>query len=517
MPKKKGAVAAGHKKTAEAAKLILEEGGNAFDAAVAAGLASSVTEFCLTSLAGGGFLLAHTKDNKNTLFDFFTQTPGSKKLKGKPDFYPVEVDFGDTTQEFHVGLASMAVPGNIAGFFQVHKKLGSLPFEVVARPAIEYARKGVRLNDFQHYCLTLLEPIMTRQQEGRDIFIKNGKLIKPGDIYKMSNLGDSIEYLAKEGGRIFYEGEMANKLSRDSEEKGGYLTKNDLKKYKVIERKPFEISYKGDEFLTNPPPSSGGALIAFALELLESVDVGRYKYGSFEHLKILSQVMELTNLARKDGYDENIYNKDIIEKFLAKDHVEKYREMLNAKINKWGSTTHISIIDSEGNAASMTTSNGEGSSYFIPGTGIMMNNMLGEEDLNPHGFHKWQEDVRISSMMSPTIVLKDNKPEIVLGSGGSNRIRTAILQVISNIIDLKMHVSEAVEAPRIHWERNKFNIEPGFSIKAIDKIKKTNSKDEIIEFSKKNMFFGGVHAVTYKDGRLDGAGDKRRSGVELIN
>jgi gamma-glutamyltranspeptidase / glutathione hydrolase len=516
MAKNKGAVSAGHVKTAEAAKLMLEQGGNAFDAAIAAGLASSVVEFSLTSLAGGGFLLAHTNKRENILFDFFTQTPRNKNLKSNPDFYPLVVDFGDTTQEFHIGLGSMAVPGNIAGYFHVHKKLGSLPFSVVAEPAIEYARRGVELNDFQFWCLSALNAILTKEETGKKIFTKDGILLRPGDIYKIPDLANTLEYLVKEGVGGFYRGELRDMIIRDSEELGGYLTKEDFENYKVIERKPLEVKYNGNKFITNPPPSSGGALIAFALELLEGAKIGEHKFGSFEHLKTLSEIMEFTNLARKDGYDKNIYNSDVAQKFLSKEHIEKYRELLNTKVNKWGSTTHLSVVDAMGNAASMTTSNGEGSGYFIPGTGIMMNNMLGEEDLNPHGFHKWQEDVRISSMMSPTMVLKDDRPELVLGSGGSNRIRTAILQVISNVLDFDMHIKDAVNSPRIHWERNNFNIEPGFRGDVVGRIKGINKKDEIVEFSAQNMFFGGVHSVTKENGSFDGAGDLRRGGISLI-
>lgn len=222
--------------------------------------------------------------------------------------------------------------------------------------------------------------------------------------------------------------------------------------------------------------------------------------------------MCLTNEARKDGYNTNLYQKDVDKTFLSADHVAQYQHQLTEIINKWGSTTHISVIDEEGNAASVTTTHGEGSSYVIPGTGIMVNNMLGESDLNPHGFHQWQENMRISSMMAPTIVLKDNKPEIVLGSGGSNRIRTAILQVISNIVDFKMHVNEAVNSPRVHWENNVFNIEPGFSEEAIKAILDDNN--QLVLWKKKNMFFGGVHTVMENsEGIIEGAGDRRRNGA----
>jgi gamma-glutamyltranspeptidase/glutathione hydrolase len=222
--------------------------------------------------------------------------------------------------------------------------------------------------------------------------------------------------------------------------------------------------------------------------------------------------MRLTNKARRQSYNAYTHQQDVVQKFLATEYIANYEHKLNNIVNKWGSTTHISVIDSLGNAASVTTTHGEGSSYIIPGTGIMVNNMLGEADLNPQGFHTWQEDTRISSMMAPTIVLKNNQPEIVLGSGGSNRIRTAILQVISNVIDFKMDVDVAVNSPRVHWEKNIFNIEPGFSKEEIKKIT-LPSTNQLVLWQQQNMFFGGVHTVMESSGLLEAAGDQRRSGA----
>ncbi|MFM7427461.1 MAG: gamma-glutamyltransferase, partial [Elainella sp.] len=310
---------------------------------------------------------------------------------------------------------------------------------------------------------------------------------------------------------------------------------------------------------TNPPPSSGGALISFALALLESVALPQF--GTADHLALLAHVMQLTNLARSDGFDQNLYSPDVAAQFLAPEHLAIYRQQLldglglSAKpvpqsygqlepeleqsglghqpVNKWGSTTHLSAIDSEGNAASVTTSNGEGSGYVIPGTGIMTNNMLGEADLHPHGFHNWQPAVRISSMMAPTMILRHDKPEIVLGSGGSNRIRTAILQVISNLLDFGMPIKQAVSASRVHWEAGRFNLEPGFASLVSGQLilgqpsgpLEAAPDDSIIDssqfpfnsdlelWSQQNMFFGGVHAVSRTAEGFDGAGDSRRHGV----
>ena len=521
-----GAIAAGHPKTAEAGLEMFRLGGNVFDAVVAAVMASFVVEPTLTSPGGGGFLLAHPQTGHDILFDFFTQTPRQKRPSQEVDFYPVEVNFGDVSQEFHIGLGSMAVPGAIAGLFQVHQRLGKLPIAVVAAPAIDYARNGIEMSAFQAYCFQILTPILTANAATQQIYTDNGNLLEAGMRLVMPELAETLSYLVAEGSRGFYQGEIAQRLVKDCQEQGGYLTMADLAAYQVIERSPLVTQYRGKTVLTNPPPSAGGTLIAFALGLLSKVDLTALSFGSIEHLQLMAKVMQLTNLARRDGYDSRLYDANVAAQFLASDRLTEYGNELPAIVrpalaqldaatdpgtNKWGSTTHISAIDRDGNAASVTTTNGEGSSYVIPGTGIMVNNMLGEADLHPNGFHQWQPNVRISSMMSPTLVLNDRHPELVLGSGGSNRIRTAILQVMCNWADFGMSIDAAVNAPRMHWEAGVFNVEPGFGNLVIDRM--AFPFDGQIElWGRQNLFFGGVHAVT-RGAELEGAGDRRREGI----
>ena len=294
-----GVVAAGHQKTVAAGIEMLGLGGNAFDAAAAAILASFVTESGLTSAAGGGFLLAHTQDNQNILFDFFSQTPRQKRNQDELNFYPVQVDYGSAIQEFHIGLGSMAVPGNIGGVFHVHQKLGRLPFKVVAEPAIHYAKNGVALNEFQFFCLTLLRVIMTSSEEARKVYAPDGELPQLGQTIFMHDFADTLTHLAKSGPREFYEGEIAQQLVKDCQDYGGQLTLEDLRNYQVIERKPLVINYRGDTFLTNPPPSSGGILIAFALELLSKFNLSDIDFGSSRHLQILAHIMRLNQQGKK--------------------------------------------------------------------------------------------------------------------------------------------------------------------------------------------------------------------------
>lgn len=518
----RGAIAAGHPKTADAGVEILRQGGNAFDAAVGAVLAACVVEPTLTSLAGGGFLLAHTQHGQDVLLDFFTQTPQQKRAIAEVDFFPVEVDFGAATQEFHIGLGSIGAPGVLAGLWHVHQALGELPFAAVADPAIQYALHGIEVSSFQGYCCHLLEPILRYATDLQSTYFPLGQIVQAGDRMVNPELGRSLAHIAKHGIGEFYEGLWAQQLVRDCQQRGGYLTHQDLLNYQVIERSPLMTRYRGETLVTNPPPSSGGTLIAFALSLLDDVNVRSLGFGSEEHLRTLAQVMRLTNQARKDGYDARLYEPNIASRFLAKPHLDQYRALMpfrtgeQVSLNKWGSTTHLSVVDANGNAASVTTSNGEGSGYVIPGTGILMNNMLGEADLHPRGFHQWVGNQRISSMMAPTIVLNEGRPEIVLGSGGSNRIRTAILQVISNLIDFQMPMSEAVNAPRIHWEDGVFNLEPGLAAIA-PSAADGSLHDDLTYWDAQNMFFGGVHAVQSVGGEaFDGSGDRRRGGAFAV-
>jgi gamma-glutamyltranspeptidase/glutathione hydrolase len=512
-----GVVAAGHAQTAEAGRRILEEGGNAFDAAIASVLAACVVESGLTSLGGGGFLLAHTTEKKNYLFDFFCQTPRLNPSLEAVDFYPVDLDFGGALQTFHVGQGAIAVPGMVAGIFAVHKKLGRLPFKILIEPAVEYARQGFTLNPFNDFTNRLLEPILTQQKEGREFYAPQGKILGKGEKAYLPQFAAVLENLAVQGPQWFYEGELAQ-LALSYLKNGSALKAGDLAGYEVKIRQPLRTRYRSWNLITNPPPSAGGILIAFALQLLEQYDLRQYPLGGAAQIQLFSQVMALSNQARQQYLDGHLDEPDIIEKFFQGGRLEPFQQQLwenldSNNLNKLGSTTHISVLDGEGNAASLTSSNGEGSGHFIPGTGIMLNNMLGEADLNPHGFYRWSGGKRLSSMMAPSLILKGEQPQLVLGSGGSNRIRSAILQVICHHLDYQLPLAEAVAQPRIHWEAQKLDLEPSPTANILAQLCFSDGTQSTL-WTEQNMFFGGVHGVaSTAHGPGEGVGDPRRSGA----
>jgi len=495
-----GVVASGHPRATEAAASILRTGGNAFDAAIAAGFAAAVVEPMFTSLGGGGFLLARTSQGREVLFDFFADTPG----RGLPDerlephFLPAIVRFPASDQAFNIGLGSVAVPGALAGFLEVHRRLGRIALQQIVAPAAQLARGGVVLNEAQAYALDLLTPINTLTAESRALFAPAGRAPRAGERLFNPELAGFLEALPDDLGRSLYGGPLACRIAEDMRKGGGLLTEEDLAAYRVAEREPLAIAYRGRRVLTNPPPSLGGSLLGFSLHLLAQAVPEAPDWGSPAHLRGLAAVMVEVEALRERGVA-----------LVGPPDPERLGACATRVRSASGGTTHISVADAAGNAASMTISNGEGSGYIAPGTGIMLNNMLGEDDLHPDGFHASPAGLRVSSMMSPSLVLRGERLELIVGSGGSKRIRTAMLQVIDAVIGHGMDVKAAVEAPRLHWDGESIQAEPGFSREALADLERTW---RVNCWTERNLYFGGVQAV---DPRGGGAGDPRRGGDAL--
>lgn len=511
----KGVVAAGHELTADAAADVLREGGNAFDAIVAAHCMACVAEPVLCSLGGGGFLMTRTAAGRNLLYDFFTHTPRNPRPESELDFHPISADFGTVQQEFHIGYGAVATPGCVKGLFTIHREHCTLPMSRLMAPAIERARNGIVLNKLQSYIISVVSPILMATRESREIFCstKHEGTAGEGETIKQSQLATLMEALATEGDALFYRGDVAHLIEKTCAGNGGQLYASDLSSYEVITREPLTLDYRNTRVYTNPPPASGGLLIGFALKLLEKTPPRQFRAGSFLYLDMLATVMSLTNEARVDSHLDESTHPDAA-RLLDPAYLADWQQQLSGRARCNRGTTHISVMDNQGNVASMTVSNGEGCGHMLGDTGIMLNNMLGEEDLNPHGFHRWRPDQRMTSMMSPGVVQKGKDTLIAFGSGGSNRIRTAILQVLLNLIDSEMPLTEAVEFPRIHEESGLLNIEGGFASKEIEQLVENLPAHRL--WRERNLFFGGTHCVMRDRNSYSGAGDPRRGGVSCI-
>lgn len=516
----KGAVAAGDQVTAAAAAEILQDGGNAFDAAVAALFAACVAEPVLCSLAGGGFLLARPADGEALLYDFFGQTPRAPRPVDELDFLPIEADFGTALQEFHIGMGSMATPGVVAGAFAAHDDHGRLPMRRIVEPALRAARDGVPVAPLQAHILAAVAPTFLWSDEARGLFESRSQpeeTLQPGERLRMPGLANVLEALAVEGADLFYRGDLAEQLVALNAEGGGLLRHDDLAGYRVVRRRPLKRPFAGGTLYTNTAPSSGGPLIAFALGLIEA-ESAPPPAGPADPawLARLARVMAQSNQARRDAGLLAESSDAAVARLLSAPFMADYLAAVAGRAEKVGGTTHLSVIDAAGNAVALSVSNGEGCGHILPGTDIMLNNMLGEEDTNPLGFFRWQPDSRVTSMMAPSLAQHPEGRLFALGSGGSNRIRSAILQVLLHLLRHDTPVADAVAAPRIHAERGLLNIEHGFPAATVEALTAGFADNEV--WPDRNFFFGGVHVACHDAaaGTFDAAGDPRRGGSAAV-
>ena len=496
-----GAVAAGHSETVRAATETLEAGGNAFDAALAACAMACVAEPVLASIGGGGFALARPVGRKPVVIDFFVQTPLARQ-SGEETFFPVQADFGTTRQQFHIGLGTAATPGFVPGLFDMARRYASLPMADILAPAIRTARSGLTINPFQSYLFGVVSPIYRHDPASRACFGGSAEhgLLGCGEPFRNPRLADVLAQIAEDGEADARTGELAQKMANCARDNGGHLRPADFEAYQTRATVPLTTRFRDATVLTNPPPSSGGTLIAFALKLLDRASPGPVPVD----LRLWARIMAETQrarLAKRLDLDD--------------DHLAAcVREMLGHPPATRG-TTHVSVIDSTGNAIGITLTNGEGCGIMVPDCGFMLNNMLGEEDINPGGCDAWVENVRMSSMMAPTLIDQPGDRVTILGSGGSNRIRSALSLVIEKLTRDHLTLDAAIRAPRMHVEgRTLFAEVPDGMIFDESGILSDGAIDTCRQFDRPNMFFGGVHAVRWSafENRTEAFGDPRRAG-----
>jgi gamma-glutamyltranspeptidase/glutathione hydrolase len=495
-----GAVAAGHPVSARCGADVLRAGGNAIDAALGAMLASFACEPLLTGLGAGGYMLVVAPDQAPTLLDFFVEAPGrDADVAARGDLIPLEISFGDALQVFHIGEASVGTFGMPAGVCEASRRFGRMPLQELAAPAAALARDGVQLTSEQAYIIEILGGIVTSTPQASELFAPEGRLLRAGDRLRQPELGDALERLGTEGAQPFYTGDIAAAIVSWLAEHGGTVSAADLAAYRVVDREPLRVAYRGREVLINPPPSAGGILIARALTLLDAMTTP-------PHPPTVTQVVQVMESTQRERTPEFL---------IGLDDPEFVRDFLAGPGGRLGSTTHIAALDRDGWACSVTSSAGSASGVIVPGTGVHLNNMMGEQDLNPQGFHRHPPGRRMPSMMSPTIVLGTDParpPELAVGSAGSNRIRSAVLQTIIRSLDEGLSAQAAIDAPRVHYEDGIVYAEPGVDAAAL-----VRAGYELAPFRERNLFFGGAQAVARGvDGRFSGGGDPRRGGAATV-
>jgi gamma-glutamyltranspeptidase / glutathione hydrolase len=475
----KGAIAAGHPLTAEAGARVLEAGGSAVDACVAAAFVSWVCESPLTGPGGGGFMLVHEAGSGRTgVFDCFVTVP---RRAAAGELLELAVDFdGDTQQLFRTGAAAVAVPGTALGLDAAHRRFGRVPWGELVEPAARLARDGFEVTSAQAYLHAILDPLLRHSPEGDAMYAVEGRSAREGERLAFPELAATLERLAEEGASVLYTGDCARAIVDHVQAGGGALQLADLAAYRVIRRRPIVVSYRGHVFRSNPPPSSGGVLLGLGLQALGDAEPTP---------SAIVRAMEAQEAVRDAAFARALYRGGLAKRVLS-------------------GTTHISVIDGRGDAASLSASLGSGSGVVVPGTGIHLNNMLGELDLigasNP--------GERLTSMMAPSILLRAGRPRLVVGSAGSARLRGAILQVTANVVAGGMSVEQAVEAPRVHAESGVVHCESPVAANALEAEGRA-----VVRWRDRNLYFGGVSAVeVLDDGAFAAAGDPRRGGGSVV-
>ncbi|MEM9069261.1 MAG: gamma-glutamyltransferase [Myxococcota bacterium] len=468
------AIAAGNPHTARAAADILRAGGNAVDAAIAAGLASFVSEPLLSSAGGAGMMLISTAA-EDAVVDFFSAFPGQGGVieASARDFVPLEIDFGSATQVFHVGRASAAPPMALSGLAEASRRFGSLPLRDLIGPACELAQHGAPVSPESAEVFRLLWPINQLSAATMAAYSHNDLPPAPGSRHPMPRMVDVLEAFAEAGGMP--EALNAAILEEFGVEQGGCLTRADLvAPIPVVTPRRFSLG----DWTVLTSPRIGGELVRVITEALIA--------STSDSPAIRArQVAEACRLGHRAKTSDSIV----------------------------GSTTHISVVDDQGTAVSMTLTNGEGCGYLVPGTPIQLNNFLGEEDLNPEGFFRYPPGTPLPSAIAPTIA-RSADGLLALGSGGANRIRSVVSQVLHRVAIEGERLEPAIYAPRVHAEEESVWLEmadralPSETLHALHE-----SFRAVYEFPTRAFFFGGVHAVLQRHGETTAVGDPRRGGA----
>lgn len=508
---------------------ILQKGGNAIDAGVAVGFALAVTLPRAGNLGGGGFMLVHKADSNETVaLDFREMAPAAATR----DMY-LDEQGNAVADRSRYSYQAVGVPGTVAGLALALERYGTLPLADVMAPAIRLAEDGITVSrDLAESLIALKERLEPWPASMAIFFKEGGTPYEPGDVLVQKDLAQSLQAIAEQGTKAFYEGEIAQKIADDMQEHGGLITLDDLKNYKAVVREPVRGSYRGYDIVSMPPPSSGGIHVIQILNILENFPVGELGHNSASTLHRMAEAMKLAYADRSEYLGDpdfvdvpmqGLTSKEYAKKLFGQIDVTKARPAAEIKPGQPApyesdQTTHYSIIDKNGNVVSTTyTINfSYGSGIVAAGTGILLNNEMDDFSAKPgvpnaYGLIGGEANAvgpakRPLSSMTPTIVLKDGQPFLVTGSPGGSRIITTVLQVIMNVIDHGMNIAEASAAVRVHhqWLPDELRIEEGLNRDTIALLEALGHKIAVKEA------MGSTQSIVRQEDGLYGYSDPRR-------
>jgi gamma-glutamyltranspeptidase / glutathione hydrolase len=514
---------------------VMKSGGNAVDAAVAVGFALSVTYPFAGNIGGGGFMLVRMADGQTKFLDFRERAPG----KASRDMYLDSA--GTPTKDSLVGWRAAGVPGTVRGLELARNMFGrtnAVSWQKLLKPAIELASKGFPISHSQmeSFRASAKQLSQTNSPDSKRIFLNDGKFYEWQETFRQPELASTLERIAQHGASEFYEGKTARMIADAMAKNGGLITLEDLHNYKAVVREPLKGSYHGYDIITAPLPSSGGVCI---LQMLGMLDGTRYESngaGSAKTYHFLADAMRFSFADRNKYLGDPDFVNAPIAKLTSAEYLKARRaridaakatesmqiEAFSAAKNEGSDTTHFSVVDEEGNvvAVTYTLNDGYGSGVTVPGAGFLLNNEMDDFTAklgatNAYGLAQGPANLiepgkRPLSSMTPTIVLKDGKPYLVLGAPGGSRIITAVLQVMLNVLDFHMNVQDAIDFPRVHaqWNGPRLEVERGVSPDTIAVLRKMG-----YEIQPGNPpIIARVEAILMKDGWLLGAHDSRGQG-----
>jgi gamma-glutamyltranspeptidase/glutathione hydrolase len=488
-----GAVVSAHPLASKVGVEILKMGGNAVDAAIATQLALAVVYPQAGNLGGGGFFVARLSSGELVSIDYREMAPG----KAHRDMY-IDADGNARTDKSQNGQLSSGVPGTVAGLFASYK-YAKLPFEKLIQPAIDLAEKGFAIGEREAKALNGLQDELKQFNSLMPVFVKN-VLWKAGDTLTQTDLANTLKRIRDNGAAGFYEGETARLIVEEMKRGGGIISLDDLKNYTAKNRKPHSFDYKGYKIVSMPMPSSGGLLLHQMMKMIEKRNIASMGFQSVQAVQLMTEV-ERRAFADRGEYmgDADFYKVPVkaltSEKYL-QDRMKDYDPAKagssatikpgQASMYESTETTHFSVIDKDGNAVAVTTTLNDsyGSKTVVGGAGFFLNDEMDDFSIKPgvpnmYGAIGGDANAivpgkRMLSSMTPTIVLKDNKPYIVLGTPGGTTIPTSVFQTIVNIIEFNMNTEDAVWKPKFHhqWLPDTLNVEKGFPQEAKDALQK---------------------------------------------
>lgn len=509
---------------------LLRSGGNAIDAAIAVGFALAVTHPYAGNIGGGGFMLIRMADGRTTFIDFREKAPARATHNMYLDAQ------GKLTNDRLVGWRAAGVPGTVRGLELAHQKYGRKSWAELLKPAIDLATNGFPVSHWQVESWKASNSLLAQFPESKHIFLKDGAYYDWRENFRQPDLARTLQRIAHLGANDFYEGETARLLAKAMKENDGLITLDDLRNYRAVERKPLEGDYKGYHIITSPPPSSGGIGLLQMLAMLDGTGYEEAGAGSAKVYHYLAEVMRRYYADRSAYLGDPDFVNNPIASLLDPAYIRSRRatidpeqgtpsQQLKAGLppgNEGTDTTHYNVVDQEGNLVAVTyTLNGAyGSGVTVPGAGFLLNNEMDDfaampGSANQFGLVQGEKNSiaagkRPLSSMTPTIILKDGKPFLVLGAPGGATIISAVLQVIVNVIDFHMNVQNAVDFPRVHhqWKPDRLDFERGISPDTITLLKRMGYHIQETH----PAVLARVEAVEISDDWLEGGHDDRGPG-----